>query len=37
LIRERINEVIEEAKQAAAEQRLELEAQLAAARRPPAA
>ena len=35
LIRERINEIIEEAKQAAAEQRLELEARLAAAKRPP--
>jgi gas vesicle protein len=36
LFRERINEIIEEAKQAAAEQRLELEARLQAAKRPPA-
>ena len=36
LVKERINEVIEEAKQAAAERRLELEARLAAAKRPPA-
>jgi hypothetical protein len=36
LLRERINEIVEEAKQAAAEQRLELEARLAAAKRPPA-
>jgi gas vesicle protein len=36
LVKERINEVIEEAKRAAAERRLELEARLAAAKRPPA-
>jgi gas vesicle protein len=36
LVKERINEIIEEAKQAAAERRLELEARLAAAKRPPA-
>lgn len=37
LIRGRINEIVEEAKQAAAEQRLELEARLTAAKRPPTA
>jgi gas vesicle protein len=36
LVKERINEIIEEAKRAAAERRLELEARLAAAKRPPA-
>jgi gas vesicle protein len=36
LVRLRINEALEEVKQAAAEQRLELEARLAAAKRPPA-
>lgn len=36
VIKERINEIIEEARQAAAEQRLELETRLTAARRPPA-
>lgn len=36
VIKERINEIIEEARQAAAEQRLDLETRLAAARRPPA-
>jgi gas vesicle protein len=36
LFRQRINEIIEEARQAAAEQRLELEARLAAAKQPPA-
>jgi gas vesicle protein len=36
LVKERINEIIEEAKRVAAERRLELEARLAAAKRPPA-
>ncbi len=36
LVKERINEIIEEAKQAAAERRLELEARFAAAKCPPA-
>lgn len=35
LFRQRLNEIIEEARQAAAEQRLELEARLAAAKHPP--